>query len=198
MKINLGFILTVLIVLTGPANAIPPVEKVTSKEVVLPHDEYLALEIINPRTIGDFYGRYVTTIYLIRNISDQIVTLTGGPKYHWSTASGESGADGPSFINGPTPGNTLYSTGVVRNFILRPGQACAYVSENYFESTNEYPLKIRFDRNDGGMMFETWERAKGFAYYVEFSLSYFAEPEVRPGETVTYRRVQQPPCSRRR
>jgi len=150
----------------------PQVPSVSSPHRDIP----IALEILNPRAPNDNRGAFVTTVYLIRNVSDQIVTFSGGPKYSYSMASGEAGSIGPMFMTGPTVSYIQYGYGVVSDLELLPGQACAFVSETEFGPSPGYALKVRFFRGDGGMMFDRAGRTAGLKYYVQFNLSYATRP----------------------
>lgn len=147
----------------------------TPPSTSLPADP-LVLEILNPRAPNDNRGAFVTTVYLVRNVSNEIVTFSGGPKYNWSTASGEAGSVGPMFMTGPTASNIQYGYGSVSDLELQPGQACAFVSETEFGPSPGYAIKVRFYRSEGGMMFDRAERAAGLRYYVQFNLSYVSRP----------------------
>jgi len=170
MKIRLPL----LAVIAFLAGCVAP--KVTVQPPVLPHDEYLALEILNPRAPYDTTGAFVTTIYLIRNISKDPLTLSGGPEYHYLKGAQEEGSKGPMTISGQSPNWLMYGFGAVRGLPLRPGQALAFVSETQFGKLNEYPLTVRFDRYDGGMSMQTAERTAGLKYYVRFDLGYEIQP----------------------
>ena len=123
---------------------------------VISEDRHLALEVINPRTAAAPAGSYVTTLYLIRNISDRPLAISGGPTFEWRTPR-ESGFSLPSAMH-------------IKDHHLMPGRSWPFTAESWVGKFDHYPLS--FSPYEGpGEAFETIERSQGLEQRVVFNFS---------------------------